>query len=120
MALFGCWALAPALAQNSTFEFKVATTKGANALWRVDRLSGEVGMCYFEQARRKRIGALKCTTRGPGAGVQNEPVPFGLCPAVFDDESAVYRINLRIGSASLCYDIKRKDGHQVICTESNR
>ena len=110
----------PALAQQNDFDFKVARLKDTSVLWRVDRLSGEIGMCRFEQAKRDEVGALNCTARGPGAGIQEEPGPYGLKAGQFDDESAMFRVNLRTGSASLCYDIKHKDGRRVVCTEPNR
>ncbi len=117
---FGLLTAAPARAQDATFDFAVSKIGETSVLWRVDRLSGEVGMCRFEQANGEEVGALKCANRGPGAGVQEEPGPYGLKAGQFEDESAMFRVNPRTGSASLCYDIKKKDGCQVVCTEPNR
>jgi len=119
-AIFAGLAVQPALAQENTFDFEVMRLKDTSVIWRVDRLSGEIGMCRFEQAKRDAVGALACANRGVGAGIQQETGPYGLKVARFEDENGMFRVNLRTGSASLCYDIKQKDGRQVVCTEQNR
>ena len=120
VATLATLAPAPLSAQEGTFDFAVSMIDETSVIWRVDRLSGEVGMCRFEQAKRAQVGALKCANRGTGAGVQQEPGPYGIKAGRFEDESAMFRVNLRTGSASLCYDVKHKDGRQVVCTEPNR
>jgi hypothetical protein len=119
-ALFAGLGAGPVLSQESTFEFEVMRLKDTSVIWRVDRLSGEIGMCRFEQGKRDAVGALVCANRGAGAGIQDETGPYSLKAGRFDDENGMFRINLRTGSASLCYDIKRKDDHRVVCTEHNR
>ena len=119
VALFGAFG-APAGAQDAAFDFAVTTIDETSVIWRVDRLSGEIGMCRFEQAKRAQIGALNCAKRGAGTGVQQEPGPYGLKAGRFEDETAMFRINLRTGSASLCYDKKQKNGREVVCTEPNK
>ena len=111
---------APADAQEAAFDFAVTMDDETSVIWRVDRLSGEVGMCRYEQVKRAQIGALKCAGRGAGTGVQQEPGPDGLKAGPFDDESGMFRVNLRTGSASLCYDVKQKNGREVVCTEPSR
>ena len=110
----------PAEAQEAAYDFAVTMVDETSVIWRVDRLSGEVGMCRYEQVKRAQIGALKCAGRGAGTGVQQEPGPYGLKAGQFDDESGMFRVNLRTGSASLCYDVKQKNGREVVCTEPSR
>ena len=99
----GLLAVAPPTdAQTIQYEFLTPADTEEDRLWRVDTLSGEVGMCTFEKDRKRPRGFMKCLKAGAGASVQDQPGPYGLVRSNREDATSVFRVNRRTGTMSLC------------------
>ena len=109
LALLGC---TPALAGN--YSFVAAPQKDLNRIYRVDRATGEVGACQYG-VKEDNTGVTLCFPGGEGAGKQ-DPGDYILIASSHEKESAVFRVDQRTGSMSICYVWKE----QVICTPPNR
>lgn len=107
-------------AETVQFKFLAPSDTEEDRLWRVDTLSGEVGMCTFEKSRRSASGVMVCLKRGAGASIQKQPGPYKLVPSNREDAKGVFRVNQRTGTMSLCYDVDDRKGHRIVCTEPNR
>lgn len=109
-----------AQAETVQFKFLAPSDTEEDTLWRVDTLSGEVGMCTFEKSRRSASGVMSCLKPGSGASIQKQPGPYKLVPSNREDAKGVFRVNQRTGTMSLCYDVDDRKGHRIVCTEPNR
>ena len=109
LSLLGC---GPALAGD--YSFVAAPQKDLNRIYRVDRSTGEVGACQYG-VKEDNTGVTLCFAAGEGAGRQ-EPGDYVLIASSHEKESAVFRVDQRTGSMSICYVWK----DQVICTPPNR
>lgn len=111
----------PVSAQTIQYEFLTPADTEDDRLWRVDTLSGEVGMCTFEKKDRKHPrGFMACLKAGAGASIQDQPGPYGLVRSNREDATSVFRVNRRTGTMSLCYERDDRKGHRIVCTEQNR
>ncbi|QEN90310.1 hypothetical protein FZC33_30125 [Labrys sp. KNU-23] len=99
---------APALAGD--YVFAAAPQKDLNRIYRVDRLTGEVGACQYG-VKEDNTGVTLCFPAGEGAGKQ-EPGDYTLIASSHERESSVFRVEQRTGTMSVCYVWK----DQVICT----
>jgi hypothetical protein len=106
MALLSCSAGAVA----SSFEFVPAPQTDMNRIYRVDRLTGEVGACQYGLSEGT-VGVTLCYPAGEGAGPQ-VPGEYGLRSSRHEREGGVFRVNLRTGEMSVCYVFQDK----VVCT----
>lgn len=106
-----CFSL-PALADN--YSFVAAPQIDLNRVYRVDRVTGEVGACQYGQ-KDDNTGTTLCFPPGEGAGKQ-EAGDFMLIASNHQKESAVFRVDQRTGSMSLCYVWKET----VVCTPAMR
>ena len=102
----------PALAGD--YAFVAAPQKDLNRIYRVDRLTGEVGACQYG-VKDDNSGVTLCFPAGEGAGKQ-EPGDYTLIASNHEKESAVFRVEQRTGAMSVCYVWK----DQVICTPPAR
>jgi hypothetical protein len=102
----------PALAGD--YAFVAAPQKDLNRIYRVDRLTGEVGACQYG-VKEDNSGVTLCFPAGEGAGKQ-DPGDYTLIASNHEKESAVFRVEQRTGSMSVCYVWK----DQVICTPPAR
>ncbi len=98
----------PALAAD--YVFVAAPQKDLNRIYRVDRLTGEVGACQYG-VKEDNTGVTLCFPAGEGAGKQ-EPGDYTLIASSHERESSVFRVEQRTGMMSVCYVWK----DQVICT----
>jgi hypothetical protein len=105
-------AATPVLAGD--YLFVAAPQKDLNRIYRVDRVTGEVGACQYG-VNPDNTGVTLCYAPGDGAGKQ-EAGDYSLIASNHEKESAVFRVDGRTGSMSICYVWKE----QVICTPSNR
>ena len=103
---------APALAADHAFV--AAPQRDLNRVYRVDRVTGEVGACQYG-VKEDNTGVTLCFPAGDGAGRQ-EPGDYDLVASNHEKESAVFRVDRRTGSMSVCYVWKQ----QVICTPPGR
>lgn len=99
---------APAFA--SAYEFTPAPQTDLNRVYRVDRVTGEVGSCQYG-LRENTVGVTICFGAGEGAGAQ-PPGEFGLIASRHEREGGVFRVNHRTGEMSVCYVFEEK----VVCT----
>lgn len=114
LCLFGLALSAGGPAIAGDYLFIAAPQKDLNRIYRVDQVTGEVGACQYG-VNPDNTGVTLCFTPGDGAGKQ-EPGEYALIPSNHEKESAVFRVDRRTGSMSICYVWKE----QVICTPSNR
>jgi len=98
-------------ASAQQFEFAASPHQGLNRVYRVDRVSGEVGACQFG-LRDSGIGVTLCYPAGEGAkaGPAGE---FGLLASNHTAEAGIFRINRRTGEVSICYVL---NDEKVVCT----
>ncbi|TVR11295.1 MAG: hypothetical protein EA385_01685 [Salinarimonadaceae bacterium] len=101
-------AAAPVFA--SAYEFTPAPQTDLNRVYRVDRITGEVGSCQYG-LRENTVGVTICFGPGEGAGAQ-PPGEFGLIASRHEREGGVFRVNYRTGEMSVCYVFEEK----VVCT----
>ncbi|MDJ1159828.1 hypothetical protein QNA08_16535 [Chelatococcus sp. SYSU_G07232] len=100
---------APAAA--SQYDFVPAPQIDLNRIYRIDRVTGEVGACQYG-LKDGTIGVTFCFPVGEGAGKQ-EPGEYGLVPSKHAREAGVFRVNYRTGEMSVCYVL---NGEVVVCT----
>jgi hypothetical protein len=110
--LLVCLAPLPALAGQ--YNFVAAPQKDLNRIYRVDHVTGEVGACQYG-VKDDNTGVTLCFPAGDGAGKQ-DPGDYVLIASNHEKESAVFRVDQRTGSMSVCYVWKE----QVICTPPGR
>jgi hypothetical protein len=103
--------LAPlAGAQAGQFDFTPAPQSDLNRIYRIDRVTGEVGACQYGQ-KEGTFGVTLCFPPGEGAGKQ-EPSEYGLVASRHEREGGVFRVDMRTGAMSVCYVFDEK----VVCT----
>jgi hypothetical protein len=117
-------ALAAALLANqpsvfaNDYEFQASPAKDLNRIFRLDRLTGEVTACQYalspgkEELAPGAIGVTYCYPSGEGAGKQ-EPSAYALIASHHEQESGVFRVDLRTGLMSVCFVFKEA----VVCTQ---
>jgi hypothetical protein len=101
-------------ATAAEYGFVAAPQKDLNRIYRVDRITGEVGACQYG-LKEDNTGVTLCFPAGDGAGKQ-EPGDYALFASNHEKESAVFRVDQRTGRMSVCYVWKQ----QVICTPPER
>lgn len=115
------------LARAGTYEFLAAPETDLNRVYRVDRLTGEVGACQYglKELGAKtdtqksegpkdpgaQIGLTLCYKPGEGASAQ-PPSEYSLVASRHDREGGVFRVDLRTGAMSICYVLNEA----VVCT----
>ena len=99
-----------ALAGAAPFEFVPAPQTDLNRVYRIDRVTGEVGACQYG-LKEGTIGVTFCYAPGEGAGKQ-VPGEYGLVASRHEREGGVFRVNFRTGEMSVCYVFNE----QVVCT----
>jgi hypothetical protein len=99
---------APALAGQ--FDFVPAPQTDLNRIYRIDRVTGEVGACQYGQ-KEGTFGVTLCFPAGDGASKQ-EPSEYGLVASRHEREGGVFRVDMRTGAMSICYVFDER----VVCT----
>jgi hypothetical protein len=92
------------------FEFSPAPQNDLNRIYRVDRVTGEVGACQFGQ-KDGSYGVTICYSAGEGAG-PSDPSEYGLIASRHEHEAGVFRVDYRTGAMSICYVFE----DHVVCT----
>ena len=124
-------ALGAGAASAASYDFLAAPETDLNRLYRVDRLTGEVGACQYglkEAPARAdgqkpdaakdsatQIGYTLCYKPGEGATAQ-PPGEYGLLASRHDREGGVFRIDMRTGAMSICFVLNEA----VVCTPPAR
>ncbi len=98
----------PSLAAQ--FEFSPAPQTDLNRIYRVDRVTGEVGACQYGQ-KDGSYGVTICYSAGEGAGPA-EASEYGLIASRHEHEAGVFRVDYRTGAVSICYVFE----DHVVCT----
>jgi hypothetical protein len=102
--------LATAAFAAGSYDFVAAPATDLNRVYRVDRLTGEMGACQYG-LQEGTIGVTICYPAGEGGGAQ-APGEYTILASHHDRESGVFRLNLRTGEMSNCYVLEEK----VVCT----
>jgi hypothetical protein len=92
------------------FDFVPSPQTDLNRIYRVDRVTGEVGACQYGQ-KEGTFGVTLCFPAGEGAGKQ-EPSEYGLVASRHEREGGVFRVDMRTGAMSICYVFDER----VVCT----
>ena len=92
------------------FDFMPAPQTDLNRIYRIDRVTGEVGACQYGQ-KEGTFGVTLCFPAGDGAGKQ-EPSEYGLIASRHEREGGVFRVDMRTGAMSVCYVFDER----VVCT----
>jgi len=105
-------ATGPAAAQ--TYQFLAAPETDLNRVYRLDRVTGEMGACQYG-LKENTIGVTLCYPPGEGAGAQPSS-EYELVASHHAGESGVFRVDLRAGTMSICYVLNEA----VVCTPQAR
>jgi hypothetical protein len=102
----------PALAGQ--FDFVPAPQTDLNRIYRIDRVTGEIGACQYGQ-KEGTFGVTLCFPAGEGAGKQ-EPSEYGIVASRHEREGGVFRVDMRTGAMSICYVFDER----VVCTPAEK
>lgn len=102
-----------ALAQQ--YEFVPTPHQGLNRVYRVDRITGEMGACQYG-LKEGGVGVTICYPAGEGAK-GNAPGEYGLHASNHQSEAGIFRVNRRTGEMSICYVL---NDEAVVCTSPAR
>ena len=102
-------------AQAQNFEFKASPHIALNRVYRVDRVTGEMGACQYGLVDNS-VGATLCYPAGEGASTQIAG-DYGLVASSHQQESGIFRINRKTGDMSICYVL---NDEKVVCTPQAR
>jgi hypothetical protein len=96
------------------FDFVPAPQTDLNRIYRIDRVTGEVGACQYGQ-KEGTFGVTLCFPAGDGASKQ-EPSEYGLVASRHEREGGVFRVDMRTGAMSICYVFDER----VVCTPAEK
>lgn len=99
-------------ARAANFEFLAAPQTDLNRVFRLNRLTGEVGACQYGLKEGATIGVTLCYPPGEGAkaGAESE---YALVSSRHTGEGGVFRVDLRTGVMSICFVLNESS---VVCT----
>jgi hypothetical protein len=106
---------AGAASAGSTYDFLAAPETDLNRVYRVDRITGEMGACQYGIAKEGSVGVTLCYKPGDGATGQ-APSEYALLASHHEREGGVFRLDLRSGAVSICYVLN----DLVVCTAPGR
>jgi hypothetical protein len=101
-------------ARAGQFDFVPAPQTDLNRIYRIDRVTGEVGACQYGQ-KEGTFGVTLCFPAGEGAGKQ-EPSEYGIVASRHEREGGVFRVDMRTGAMSICYVFDER----VVCTPAEK
>lgn len=101
-------------ASAQTYQFLAAPETDLNRVYRLDRVTGEMGACQYG-LKENTIGVTLCYRSGEGAGPQPSS-EYGLVASRHEREAGVFRVDLRTGTMSICYVLNEA----VVCTPQAR
>ena len=96
------------------FDFVPAPQTDLNRIYRIDRVTGEIGACQYGQ-KEGTFGVTLCFPAGEGAGKQ-EPSEYGIVASRHEREGGVFRVDMRTGAMSICYVFDER----VVCTPAEK
>ena len=102
-----------AFAEN--YEFRASPHISLNRVYRVDKVTGEMGACQYGLVDNS-VGATLCYTSGEGAQAQS-PSEYGLISSSHQQESGIFRVNKKTGEMSVCYVL---NDEKVVCTPQTK
>ncbi len=109
-AMLGVAACPSSAAGN--YDFLASPENDLNRIYRLDKSTGEVGACqYGIKEGASTIGVTLCYQPGQGAGPQGAS-DYALVASHHQQESGVWRVDLRTGMMSICYVLSEA----VVCT----
>lgn len=97
------------------YEFVATPHQGLNRIYRVDKLTGEMGACQYG-LKEGGVGVTICYGAGEGAKA-GAPGEYGLHASNHQSEAGIFRVNRRNGEMSICYVL---NDEQVVCTPPAR
>lgn len=97
------------------YRFMPAPQIDLNRLYKVNRLTGEMGACQYA-IREGSVGVALCYPAGEGGGPQAIPGDYDLVPSRHEKEGGIFRVNNRTGDVSVCYVLAER----VVCTPQAR
>lgn len=104
------FALTAGAACAANFDFLAAPEIELNRVYRLDKVTGEIGACQYGD-KEGTIGVTLCYP--PGEGARNQPPSsYALVASRHEREGGVFRVDLRSGMMSICYVLKL----EVVCT----
>ena len=103
----------PAAAAN--YEFLAAPEIDLNRVYRLDKATGEIGVCQYGLKDGAPVGVTLCYPPGEGAKAQ-APSEYGLVASRHEREGGVFRVDLRTGAMSICYVLEEA----AVCTPPAR
>lgn len=109
-----CLVLAGSPVLASSYVFAPAPSTELNRVYRLDRVTGEVGACQF-QLKEGGVGETICFPSGEGARTQAAG-EYDLVPSRHEREAGIFRVNQRTGEMSICYVFD----DTVVCTPQKR
>ncbi|CAN1511856.1 hypothetical protein MCEMSEM23_00810 [Rhabdaerophilaceae bacterium] len=105
-----------ASAVAESYHFAPAPQQDLNRIFRVDRVTGEMGACAFAIKDETSVGITLCYPAGEGAKA-GEPGDYMLVPSSHRQEAGIFRVNRRTGEISICYV---RGDQEVVCTAPAR
>jgi hypothetical protein len=99
-------------ARAATYEFLAAPQTDLNRVFRLDKVTGEVGACQYGLKDGSPFGVTLCYPAGEGAkaGPAGE---YALIASRHTGEAGVFRVDLRTGFMSICFVLNETS---VVCT----
>ena len=108
-------ALAATAQAASTYDFLAAPEIDLNRVYRLDRVTGEIGACQYGIYKEGSVGITLCYKPGEGATAQ-APGEYALLASHHEKEGGVFRLDMRSGAVSICYVLSES----VVCTPPGR
>lgn len=105
-----CMISSAAFAQSPQFQFTPAPQLDLNRIYRIDRITGEVGACQYG-LKEGSVGVTLCFNSGEGATAQAQS-DYALIASRHEREGGVFRVDQRTGAMSICYVFD----DSVVCT----
>ncbi len=99
-------------ARAGTYEFLAAPQTDLNRVFRLDRVTGEVGACQYGLKEGAPFGVTLCYPAGEGAK-GGAPGEYELVSSRHTGEAGVFRVDLRTGAMSICFVFNESS---VVCT----
>jgi hypothetical protein len=99
-------------ARAATYEFLAAPQTDLNRVFRLDKVTGEVGACQYGLKDGSLFGVTLCYPAGEGAkaGPAGE---YALIASRHTGEAGVFRVDVRTGFMSICFVLNEAS---VVCT----
>lgn len=98
------------------FHFMPAPSQELSRIYRVDRLTGEMGACNFALKDENSVGITLCYPPGEGAKA-GDAGDYMLVASNHRAEAGIFRVNRRTGDITICYV---RGDQEIVCTPAAR